>query len=234
MFRAGAPPAPLNRADTPIDLQSGVSHSPAGGERLVERDELARGSGGRDGDFSERSSTLNMLTELSVSPQALRLRARSARSGAWLPVWGILLGLCLLLAATACRSTGGGGSGGSASVIIENHSMAEIAAVTTEVFAADGYQGGGLLGGKMVFEKGASRLTTMSRDGLYATQQGAQTINRVRVEIIPLSSGTHRLQCQAYMVSGGSDPFFQDEVRLSNLRSGPYWSLLNKIKKQLK
>jgi len=227
-------PTPSNRANTPIDIRSCSSHNRAAGERPVGQDRPAQVSGERDGDFPERSSKVNMLTEPSVSPHQPRLRARRSKSGAWLPVWNVLLGLCLLLAATACLSTGGGASGASASVIIENRSMAEIAAAATEVFAADGYQGGGLSGGKMVFEKGASRLTTMSRDGLYATQQGAQTINRVRVEIIPLSTGTHRLQCQAYMVSGGSDPFFQDEVRLTNLRSGPYWSLLNKIKKQLK
>ncbi len=168
-----------------------------------------------------------------AAPEPLHARASHPRRTR-VPVWVLAVGLCMLLTGAGCRSTGAGGSGGLASVTVQDHSLEEIATVTTAVFVADGYQGGGLLGGKMTFEKGASRLTTLSRDGLYATQQGAQTINRVRVEIIPLGPGTHRLQCQAYLVSGGSDPFFQEEARLTRLRSGPYQALLNKVKKQLK
>jgi hypothetical protein len=88
--------------------------------------------------------------------------------------------------------------------------------------------------GQMVFEKEASRATSFSREGLVDTYYGAQTINRVRVEIVPLSDGSNRLQCKAFMVTGGSDPFFQNEVPLANLRSGPYKLLLNKVSKQLK
>ena len=33
---------------------------------------------------------------------------------------------------------------------------------------------------------------------------------------------------------GGSDPFFQDEVPLAQIRSGPYQSLLTKVAEQLK
>jgi len=86
----------------------------------------------------------------------------------------------------------------------------------------------------MVFEKETSRATSFSREGLVETYYGAQTINRVRVEIVALSDGSFRLQCKAYMVSGGSDPFFQDEVPLANLRSGPYKLLLHKVSQQLK
>jgi hypothetical protein len=86
----------------------------------------------------------------------------------------------------------------------------------------------------MIFEKEASRATTLSRDGVAATQAGARSLNRVRVEIIPLASGSHRLQCQAYVVSDAGDSFFEDEVRLTNLRRAPYQSLLNQVKAQLK
>jgi hypothetical protein len=36
------------------------------------------------------------------------------------------------------------------------------------------------------------------------------------------------------MVTGGSDPFFQDEVPVTNVRSGPFQSLLNNVVKTLK
>ena len=144
--------------------------------------------------------------------------------------------MCLLLAlaGTGCRSLGEPASASFASVTIQNHSEEEIAAATAQVFGADGYRGGKSGSGQMVFEKGASRATTLSREGLVATHYGAQTINRVRVEIVSLSGGQFRLQCTAFMVTGGSDTFFQDEVPLANIRSGPYQSLLNQVAKQLK
>lgn len=141
--------------------------------------------------------------------------------------------LCLALGGTGCRSLSEPGSASFASVIIKNHSAAEIATVTTQVFTAEGYRGGKSGTGEMVFEKEASRGTTLSREGLAATQQGARSLIRVRAEIVPLSEG-QRLQCQAYIVTGGSDAFFSEEVRLTNVRRGPYQSLLNKVEKQLK
>ncbi len=142
--------------------------------------------------------------------------------------------LLLALAATGCGSLSGSGSASFASVTIQNRSAEEIANATIRVFGADGYRGGQTGSGQMVFEKEASRGTSLAREGLTAGFYGAQTINRVRAEIVHLTGGTFRLQCKAYMVTGGSDPFFQDEVPVTNIRSGPYQSLLNKVAKQLK
>lgn len=150
---------------------------------------------------------------------------------AWLIPWCCLL---LVLGATSCHSLSGPGSASFASVTIPGHSAEEIAAATVQVFGADGYRSGNAGPGQMVFEKEASRATTLSRDGLLATQAGARTINRVRVELVALGDGSQRLQCQAFMVSGGSDPFFQNEVPVTHARRGPYQSLLNKIARQLK
>jgi hypothetical protein len=86
----------------------------------------------------------------------------------------------------------------------------------------------------MVFEKEASKATSYSREGLAGAYYGVRTINRVRAEIVPLATDTYRLQCQAFMVTGGSDPFFQDEVPMTAIRRRPYQSLLNKVAKQLK
>ena len=143
------------------------------------------------------------------------------------------------LAAVWLALTGAGcglfkaGSASFASVIIKGHSPEEITRATAQVFKEDGYSGGSMKGRPMVFQKEASRATTMSREGLANTYYGAQAIDRVVVEIVALSGGQQRLQCQAYVVTGGSDPFFQNEVPLTNVRSGPYRSLLNKVAKQL-
>jgi hypothetical protein len=136
----------------------------------------------------------------------------------------LLLTGTFLLASSGCRSLDGPGSASFASVTISNRSAAEIMAATTQVFIADGYRGGQTAAQGMVFDKEASRATSLSREGLVGTQAGAQTINRVRVDLVSLTGGQYRLQCQAFMVTGGSDPFFQDEVPLANLRRRPYQS----------
>jgi hypothetical protein len=149
------------------------------------------------------------------------------------PCFAVFLGLGLLLTGAGCRSLSEPASASFASVTIDTHSEAEIAAALMQVFEADGFRGYRSGQSQLTFEREASRATTLSREGLVNTQAGARTINRVVVDIVRLSAA-YRVQCQAYMVTGGSDSFFQDEVPLAHFRSGPYQSLLNKVKKQLK
>jgi hypothetical protein len=140
----------------------------------------------------------------------------------------------LSLMGAGCSSLSGPGSASFASVTIADRTPEEIAATTTQVFVADGYRGGLTKSGQLLFEKEASRATSFAREGLVGAYYGGQTINRVRAEIVPLGHGSYRLQCKAFMVTGGPDPFFQDEVPVTNARSGPYRSLLRKVEKQLK
>jgi hypothetical protein len=145
----------------------------------------------------------------------------------------LLSSLAILLVSANFVALHAASSSGFASVTIKDRTKDEIIVATAKVFTADGYRSGRSSSGQMVFEKEASRGTTMARDGIAATQSGARTIVRVYAEVIPLDDGSHRLQCKAYMVTGGSDPFFQDEVPLAKVRKGPYSSLLKKAKKQL-
>ena len=142
--------------------------------------------------------------------------------------------LCLVLAGPGCRSLGGPNSASFASVTISNHTPQEIAQATAQVFAADGYRGRAEASGQLVFEKEASRATSMSRSGVIPTYEGARTVIRVRVDLTPAPEGAQRLHCQAFTVTGAGDSFFEDEVRLTNMRSAPYQALLNKVKAQLK
>jgi len=144
-----------------------------------------------------------------------------------------LSGLLLTFAVAGCSSLSGPGSGSFASVTIHNHSPKEIHAAAGKVFREDGYAGFQTGPAQMVFEKEASRLATISRDGLNAAQDGARTIERVRTELVDLGGGSYRLQCQAYMVSGAGDSFFENEVAKTHIRSGPYRSLLSKVAKEL-
>ena len=144
------------------------------------------------------------------------------------------MSLVLALAVTGCRSVGGPASASFASVTIPNRSAGEIATATAQVFGADGYRGGMSGASKMVFDKGASRATTLSRGGLVDTHYGAQTINRVKVEIAAVGETGYRLECKAFVVRNAGDAILQEEVPLANFRSLPYQSLLNKVKKELK
>ena len=142
------------------------------------------------------------------------------------------LGLLLLLATVGCGSLSEPGSASFAAVTIENHDAPAIAQATAKVFQSDGYDGEADAAEPMIFEKEASRGTTLSRAGLVAAHEGERTIYRVRVEIVSVGEHTHRLQCQAYVVTGTG--LFEDEVRLTSLRSGPYRSLLKRVKAELK
>jgi hypothetical protein len=141
--------------------------------------------------------------------------------------------LLLTLLLAGCSSTSGPGSASFASVIITNSSPTQIHAAAGKVFREDGYAGFQMGPSQMVFEKEASRLATISRDGLVAAQAGARTMERVRTELVDLGGGTYRLQCQAFMVSSAGDSFFENEVRKTNLRGGPYRSLMKKVAKEL-
>lgn len=105
--------------------------------------------------------------------------------------------------------------------------------MTEQVFRADGYEGYVPPAGEMVFEREGSRMSTFAYGGLMAAHEGAATWVRVRVNLVNLGEGTHRLQAQAYMVPYHGDSFAEEEKRISNFRSGPYQSLLDKVKKDL-
>jgi len=147
-----------------------------------------------------------------------------------------LLAVCLAvmaIAGTGCH-LGQPGSASFAAVVIEQRSPEEIQAAAVQVFQADGYTAHPNGSGQLLFEKEGTRANNLAYNGVVGTHYGAQTLVRVKTEIVALGGGAHRLQCQAYMVRNAGDSFFEDESRLSNLRSGPYQDLLDKVAKRLK
>ncbi|MBK9140162.1 MAG: hypothetical protein IPM17_15580 [Verrucomicrobia bacterium] len=165
-----------------------------------------------------------------------RLRSSARRqSGSPLraTVVGAVLGVWLAFSGAGCNTNNTASAESFAVVTIPNRAPGDIATAICQVFGAEGYSGGVTGRGELVFEKLGSRGTTVAREGVVATRSGAQTIIRVRVEVIALAAGAHRLQCKAFIVRGGSDPFFQDEVGIANRRSGPYQDLLNQVVQQL-
>jgi hypothetical protein len=137
-----------------------------------------------------------------------------------------------LLSGTGCQS--GPASASFASVTIPGKTPEEICQTAGAVFREDGYKVALLSPEQMVFEKEASRGESLAYSGVVDTHYGATTLVRVRAELVDLGEGSHRLQCQAYMVRNAGDSFFADESRLVNMRSRPYQNLLDKVAKRLK
>lgn len=137
------------------------------------------------------------------------------------------------LAGFGCSSMSKPASASFASVTISGKSPAEIRDATVAVFRENEYQVFASSQG-LTFEKEGSKLNSISRDGLVGTHYGAVTIIRVRVALVDLGNGKQRLQCQAAMVSGAGDSFYEEEHRLANFRSGPYQDLLDEVAKRLK
>ena len=143
---------------------------------------------------------------------------------------------CLVLAPilfTACKATQPG-SASFASVVIATHTADEIRQTTHQVFAEAGYVPGFDENAGMTFEKEGSRANAIAHGGLYATQQGAETWVRVKVNLVPLKPGSFRLQCRAYMVPRHGDAFFEEEHALPNFRGRPYQELLDEVARKLK
>ncbi len=77
-------------------------------------------------------------------------------------------------------------------------------------------------------------MNNLAYEGVAGSYYGAKTLVRVKAEIVGIGGGSHRLQCQAYMVRDAGDSFFEEEQKLTSLRSRPYQSLLNKVAKKFK
>lgn len=137
------------------------------------------------------------------------------------------------LAGSGCRSLTHPVSARFASVVIKGRTAQQIRDTAVEVFAADGYQTA-VSGQTMIFQKQGTVANTVAHDGLIAAQGGAATLVRVRAGVVDLGGGAHRLECEAFMVKGAGDRFFEEEHRVSNLRRLPYQNLLNQVAHRLK
>jgi hypothetical protein len=145
---------------------------------------------------------------------------------------GLLTLLCAVLVSGGC-SLGKPASASFASVVIANRSVEQIQQTTTAVFQGDGYSAFPGSGNTLVFDREGTRANNLAYNGLVGTHYGAQTIVRVRTDIVDLGGGSFRLQCQAFMVRNANDSFFEEEQRLANFRSGPYQKLLDEVAKRL-
>ena len=144
----------------------------------------------------------------------------------------VLLSALLVLFGAGCGATKPA-SASFASVIIRGQEPEVISKTTVVVFQEDGYKAGSA-DGQLVFEKEASRMNNIDYEGVVGSHYGAQTQVRVKVSLVDLGAGAHRLQCQAFIVKDAGDAFFAEEQRLTNVRSRPYQKLLDEVASRLK
>ena len=142
--------------------------------------------------------------------------------------------LCLSLLLGASCGTSKPASASFASVNIPGKTPEDICKTTAAVFQEDGYAVQMLTPASMVFEKEGTKGQSLAYGGVVDTYYGSTTIVRVRAQLVDIGAGSYRLQCKAFMVRKAGDSFFEDESPLTNIRSGPYQKLLNKVAKQLK
>jgi hypothetical protein len=120
-----------------------------------------------------------------------------------------------------------------ASVIIREQEPEVISKTAVAVFQEDGYRASSQ-DGQLIFEKESSRMTNIAYEGVVGSHYGAQTLVRVKVSLVDLGAGAHRLQCQAYIVKDAGDKFFAEEQKLANIRSRPFQNLLDEVASRLK
>jgi hypothetical protein len=140
---------------------------------------------------------------------------------------------CGILLGVGCR-TSEPSSASFASVVINGRSPDQICKTAGAVFQENGYRIGSLNPSAMMFQREASRGQSLAYGGVADTYYGSTTVVRVKAALVDLGGGSHRLQCNAFMVRNANDSFFQDESPLLNIRSGPYQALLNEVAKRLK
>jgi hypothetical protein len=117
-----------------------------------------------------------------------------------------------------------------ASVKISGRSVGQIQQATVAVFRDDGYQAYNSSGLEWMFEKEGTQMNKVA----YGNWIGGTPVwIRVRTSMVPLGPNSYRLQCHAFMVRSKGDSFFEEEVQLKNIRSGPYQELLDKVSGKL-
>ena len=141
-----------------------------------------------------------------------------------------LLGSTLSL--TGCTTSDLPASASFASVTITGVSAEKINAATIAVLTENGYDEPIIEPDKMIFEKEGTRSDVLAHDGLRAMQNGEIALKRLTTELVELSHGSYRLQCQAFIISNLNGNR-EKEHRLYNHKSEPYQKMLDDVARRL-
>jgi len=163
-------------------------------------------------------------------PVAARFPARFAYGPCHLA--GGLLGILLLiLAGSGCQSTSQNRPFASslASVTVRDRITEHIRQVTMDVFKENQFQVGYAGPEKLVFEKPGSFMNELA----YGSWMDSEVWIRVKLYISRFGDNSHVVACDAFVVRDRGQPAFEEEIKLSKVRRGPYRKMLKEIRDRL-
>jgi hypothetical protein len=138
---------------------------------------------------------------------------------------------CLLVIGCKTPRTGPGWDS-LASINLQGHSGLEIARVVSEDFKAAGWQAVPLPqneGMRMQFDKPAGTGANI----MYSDWSFKPIWYRARIELLKTGEDTYTVTCNAWRVFDRNSGHFEEEHKLSSMKSGPYQDLLDKVKVKL-
>jgi hypothetical protein len=138
-----------------------------------------------------------------------------------------LLIVCALVT-WGCQSAPKTGSSWLASVILHGKTVSQIRITTIDVFQKEAYELRSAEGNELVLEKRGSTMSSV----LYGDWSGG-VWTRVKLRIRDYGPDARLLECNAYRVRGRGDAVFEEEQKLSSMKSGPYQKLLDEVKQRL-
>jgi hypothetical protein len=142
----------------------------------------------------------------------------------------------LLLAALAgCSSMNKPSSDSFASVVITNTTAVAICKTTCQVFREAEYRVAmeSPKDRKLVFEKEGTRGQNLAYNGIWGAQNGQVVLERVKAKIYERGDGSFRLSCEAFVIPDATSITPEHEIRVGNMRSGPYQKLLDDVASRL-
>jgi hypothetical protein len=138
--------------------------------------------------------------------------------------------LLTVILVSGCSSTPSTPSTRLASVIIKDHPITQIDAVTQSVFREHGFQVARQEPGEIVFEKEGSNMDTM----VYGDWSEKKVWVRVKA-FLRLMRPTNDvlLDCDAYMVIDLGSPHFEEPHKLTKVHRKRYQELLDEVSRRL-
>jgi hypothetical protein len=148
----------------------------------------------------------------------------------WLDGVGIvLLAVILLAVGPGCQSSKGG-SGAFAAITIHDSSTSQVRETVMTVFGEKGFYDASRPG-SWFLDRPTSKMGRLMHGGWFDADGVRE---RVKLRLIPLSDGAYRIECTAVMVRDAGDAFFEEETRMTGLKSGPYEQLLEEVERRLR
>lgn len=169
--------------------------------------------------------TMNTFTDRFKTLLAI---LRDGLNRPWL-VLAALLALAAALGGTACTSPGAG-TPYAAAVTITNHPLAQIEAVTIDVFTRQGYTGIQTGAGEFLFEKPGDTSDKIT----YGNLMGGGVWIRIKVTTHSVDAARTILGCDASSVVNHGDSILEEATPISSMRHGKYKELLLQVSARLR